>query len=97
MASLLAEAQQGTIGVPRECAPIVMECLQVIDAADNAIKQKQFELDLAKQLQFASEKRNQQLEKELANANLWYKRPEVVAPLSFFIGVTVNALANSRK
>lgn len=96
MASLMAEAQQGTIGVPRECVPIVNECIAVIEMADQAIKEKMYETELEKQLRQSLEGRNADIEKRLEEATKWYKRPEVVAPVTFFLGLTAGALLKGR-
>lgn len=92
IASLTAEAQD----VPKVCEPIVIECLQIMDLADKAIAQKQYETDMERQLRKDVEARSLRLQTELDNANIWYKKPEVVGPIALFIGLTAGALLKGR-
>jgi len=83
-------------GISPECQQPVIECVeackQIITAADSIFQEQEARSELQKQLIIDAEARNGRLTGQLKDARVWYRAPEFVGPVGFFLGIVVVAL-----
>lgn len=89
--SLNANTALSQTTIPNSCRPIIEECLNIIDAADTAIKAKTYENALQQQSLNTALRANSKLEADLQDARRWYKQPEFVAPITAFLVLALEA------
>ena len=76
----------------QELEDAVTMCAQLLGEAEKVQKLQLYEIGTQKQIIEGLKQENKMLEVRIEDLNQWYKRPEVVAPFAFFLGITLTAL-----